>query len=241
MIKSVSINLRTWGDFACFTAPEMRVERVSYPVMTPSAARGILEAIFWKPEFIYEVNSISVLKEIRFLSVRRNEIQGTVTVRGKDGVSAWMKDPSKYSPYFVDSAGRDDVQGENRTQRNSIILRDVDYVISARLQIKSPTPEDNPQKYREMFSRRVASGQCFRQPYFGIREYAANFRETMGNEIPIPETRDLGIMLYDLNFGTAEAPGVYPNKNALFAPASLERGVLDVSKMRGNLYQRVQQ
>lgn len=240
-MKSVLINLRTWGDFACFTAPELRVERVSYPMMTPSAARGILEAIFWKPEIVYEVDRIAVLKEIRFLSVRRNEIQGTITVRGKEGVSAWMKDPSKFSPYLVDSAGRDDVQGENRTQRNSIILRDVEYVISARLVIKNSTPEDNPQKYREMFSRRVASGQCFRQPYFGIREYAANFRETVGDEIPISETRDLGIMLYDLDFGTAEAPGVYPNKNALFAPASLERGILDVNKMRENLYQKVQQ
>src|ERR1700686_3684804 len=97
-MKSVSVNLRTWGDFACFTAPEMRVERVSYPVMTPSAARGILEAIFWKPEIAYERDRIGVLKENPFLSVRRNEIQGTITVKGKDGVSAWMKPLPKVPP-----------------------------------------------------------------------------------------------------------------------------------------------
>src|SRR6266511_3329852 len=152
-MNEIPVTLKTWGDFACFTAPEMRVERVSYPVMTPSAARGVLEAIFWKPEIRYEVDEIAVLKEIQYVSVRRNEIQDTITVRGKDGVNAWMKDASKFQPYFVDSAGRDDVQGENRTQRNSVILRDVAYVISARLIVKNPTPADNPQKYREMFTR----------------------------------------------------------------------------------------
>src|SRR5258708_6589167 len=225
----------------CFNGDEMKVERVFYPVMTPSAARGILEAIFWKPQVFYEVDRIAVLNEISFMSIRRNEIQGTITVQGKDGVAAWMKDSSKFSPYLVDSAGRDDIQGENRTQRNSIVLRDVDYVISARLIIKEPTVEDNCQKYAEMFTRRVASGQCFRQPYFGIREYAANFGAASGNEVAISETRDLGIMLYDLDFGTCETPGVYPNTYALFAPASLENGLLDVSKMRRSLYRKVEQ
>jgi CRISPR-associated protein Cas5d len=239
-MNEIPISLKTWGDFACFTAPEMRVERVSYPVMTPSAARGILEAIFWKPEIRYEVDEIAVLKGIQFVSVRRNEIQDTITVKGKAGVNAWMKDSSKFQPYLVDSAGRDDVQGENRTQRNSVILRDVAYVISARLIVKNPTPEDNPQKYREMFTRRVDSGQCFRQPYFGIREYAAHFEEPDGDETPIGETRDLGIMLYDLDFGPAAAKGVYPGKAALFAPARLENGVLNVAQMRANLYRKVQ-
>lgn len=189
---------------------------------------------------MYVVERIAVLKEIRFLSIRRNEIQDTIAVRGKDGVSAWIKDPSKFSPYFVDSAGRDDVQGEHRTQRNSVILRDVEYVISANLVVRNPTAQDNPQKYKETFSRRVAGGQCFRQPCLGIREYVANFSEASGGEAPISETRDLGVMLYDLDFGVAKAPGVYPNKNALFAPATLEEGVLDVNKMRSNLYRKVQ-
>lgn len=239
-MSEIPITLKAWGDYACFTAPEMRVERVSYPVMTPSAARGVLEAIFWKPQIRFEVDRIAVLNEIQFMSVRRNEIQDTVTVKGKAGVSAWMKDPSKFKPYLVDSAGRGDVQGENRTQRNSVILRDVAYLISARIIVKQPTPEDNPQKYHEMFMRRAAAGQCFRQPYFGIREYAAHFGEPDGTEKPIPETRDLGIMLYDLDFGQAVAAGVYPNKKTMFAPARLENGILDVTQMRANLYQKVQ-
>jgi CRISPR-associated protein Cas5d len=239
-MNEVPINLKTWGDFACFTAPEMRVERVSYPVMTPSAARGILEAIFWKPEIRYEVDEIAVLKDIQFISVRRNEIQDTITVKGKAGVSAWMRDAAKFQPYFVDSAGRDDVQGENRTQRNSVVLRDVAYVISGRLILKNPTPKDNHQKYHEMFARRVELGQCFRQPCFGIREYAAYFEEPDGNETPVSETRDLGIMLYDLDFGAPEARGVYPRTTALFAPARLENGVLNVAEMRRNLYRKVQ-
>lgn len=239
-MKSVAVALKTWGDFACFTAPELRVERVSYSVMTPSAARGILEAVFWKPEIRYEVDRIAVLKEIRRISIRRNEIQGTVTVKGNQGVNAWMKDASKFEPYLVDSAGRDDVQGENRTQRNSVILRDVAYIISARLIVKNPTTEDNPQKYREMLARRISAGQCFRQPYFGIREYAAHFGVAHGDETPIPETRELGIMLYDLDFGPAVAKGIYPSKTALFAPARLDNGVLDVVAMRANLYRKVQ-
>jgi CRISPR-associated Cas5-like protein len=118
MSTAIPISLKVWGDLACFTTPEAHVERLSYPVITPSAARGILEAIFWKPQIRYELDRITVLKPIRFTSIRRNEIQGTITVKGAAGVNAWMKDPSGYEPYLVDSAGRDDVQGENRTQRN---------------------------------------------------------------------------------------------------------------------------
>jgi CRISPR-associated protein Cas5d len=239
-MTEIQLNLKTWGDFACFTS-ELRVERVSYPVMTPSAARGILEAIFWKPQIRYEVDEIAVLKPIQTVSVRRNEIQGTVTVAGKDGVKAWMKEPSKFRPYLVDSAGRDDAQGENRTQRNSVILRDVAYLISARLIVKQPTAEDNPQKYRRMFFERAESGQCFRQPYFGIREYVAHFALSDGTEQPVPETRDLGIMLYDLDFPeNVSPPGTKPPNYALYAPARLENGVLNVAKMRANLYRKVQ-
>jgi CRISPR-associated protein Cas5d len=237
-MNAITIKLRTWGYFACFTAPEMHVERVSYPVMTPSAARGILEAILWKPEICYEVDRIEVLKQIQFVSVRRNEIQGAVPVKGPKGVNAWIEAPAKFGPYIVDSAGRKDVQGENRTQRNSVILRDVAYVISARLIVKKPTPEDNPQKYQDMFRRRMVAGQCFRQPYFGIREYVAYFAEPTGDEQPIADSRDLGIMLYDMDFGPASAKSIYPTKVALVAPACLENGVLDVAEMRKNIIRK---
>ena len=242
-MSGIPITLRTWGDFACFTAPEMHVERVSYPVMTPSAARGVLEAIFWKPEIRYEVDEIAVLKEIQFVSVRRNEIQDTISTKA---IARWQSNPESYRPYLVDRTendGKDPGKKKatnNRAQRNSVILRDVAYVISARLIVKNPTPEDNPQKYREMFTRRMDSGQCFRQPYFGIREYVAHFDEPNGDETPIAETRDLGIMLYDLDYGPAAGKGIYPGKAALFAPARLENGVLNVAKMRSNLFRKVE-
>ncbi|MDQ8201755.1 type I-C CRISPR-associated protein Cas5c [Pelagicoccus sp. SDUM812003] len=238
MPATIPISLKVWGDYACFTSPETRVERVSYPVMTPSAARGTLEAVFWKPQIMYEIERIQVLNPIRFTSIRRNEIQGTVTVKGKSGVNAWMKDPSGYQPYLVDSAGRDDVQGENRTQRNSVILKDVAYIIEASLIVKKPTPNDTPAKYREMFTRRADRGQCVRQPCLGIREFAAYFAIPDGSEAPIRESRDLGIMLYDLDFPASKTPGLHAPEYALFAPAKLENGILNVSDMRQNLYRR---
>lgn len=238
MPATIPISLKVWGDYACFTTPEARVERLSYPVITPSAARGILEAIFWKPAIRYELDRITVLKPIRFTSIRRNEIQGTITVKGGNGVNAWMRDASGYEPYLVDSAGRDDVQGENRTQRNSVILRDVAYLLEGRLIVKTPTPADPPAKYRDMFTRRAAQGQCVRQPSMGIREYVAYFAPPDGTETPADETRDLGVMLYDLDFPTDGPVGARPPECALFAPAKLERGVLDVTAMRQNLYRR---
>ncbi|MDR3228470.1 MAG: type I-C CRISPR-associated protein Cas5c [Puniceicoccales bacterium] len=240
MPVSISIELKIWGDYAAFTAPETRVERLSYPVCTPSAARGVIEAIFWKPQIRYEIDRISVLRPIQFVSIRRNEIQDTIPVRGGAGVNAWMRDPSGYTPYFVDSAGRHDAQGENRTQRTSTILRDVAYLIAARLIVPNPTAADPPAKYREMFTRRAAAGQCVRQPALGLREFAAYFTLPDGTEKPVPENRDLGIMLYDLDYpaGTAAAPGARPPQCALFAPAKLENGVLDVTAMRQNLFKK---
>ncbi len=225
------VQLKVSGEFACFTAPEMRVERVSLPVMTPSAARNILHSVFWKPEIRYEIDEISVLNPIEFISVRRNEIQDVISLKS---VRAWQADASTYEPYLVDSAGREDVQGEHRTQRNNVILRNVAYVIQARLIVNQPTPENNPTKYLEMYTRRVAAGQCFRQPYLGIREFAARFEPPSGGEQPIADNRDLGIFLYDMDYGAKwEAP-----KGALFAPARLVNGVLDVRAMRENLYRR---
>lgn len=240
MPATIPITLKAWGPYACFTAPESRVERLSYPVMTPSAARGVVEAIFWKPEISYKITKIVVLRPIQFTSIRRNEIQGKVPVRGTQGVNAWRKDTETYQPYLVDSAGRNDVQGENRTQRNTVLLRDVAYIIEGELIVKKPTAQDNPAKYREMFERRVKKGQCVRQPCFGIREFAAYFDLPDGTEKPADESRDIGIMLYDLDFPTDGPPGARPPDSALFAPARLENGVLDVEAMRTNLFRRAE-
>jgi CRISPR-associated protein Cas5d len=176
--------LRVWGRNACFTRPEMKVERVSYDVMTPSAARGILEAILWKPAIRWIVERIDVLKPIRWESVRRNEVGTTISPR---------------SPcLFIE---------DQRQQRAGLFLRDVDYVIHARFEATDLAgPDDNPTKFQEMFLRRAEKGQCFHRPYLGCREFAADFEPiTNGEPLPTPiaETQDLGFMLYDLDFSGA--------------------------------------
>lgn len=180
-VASRPFRLRVWGRNACFTRPEMKVERVSYDVMTPSAARGVLEAILWKPAIHWVVDRIDVLRPIRWESVRRNEVGSTMSPR---------------SPcLFVE---------DQRQQRAGLFLRDVDYVIHARFQMTDQTgPDDNPTKFQEMFLRRAEHGQCFHRPYLGCREFAADFAPiTNGGPLPAPiaETRELGFMLYDLDF-----------------------------------------
>ena len=161
----MTIHLRTWGDLACFTRPEMKVERVSYSVITPSAARGLLEAILYKPQFRWSVRRIAVKKPVRFLAFRRNEVKSRLS-------------PRKPEPLFAD---------EDRTQRNTLALRDVEYVIEASMHLtplaglprrKPANDEDNgddtPVKYLAMFQRRAEKGQCFAQPCFGCREFPAH-------------------------------------------------------------------
>ncbi|MGI6419459.1 MAG: type I-C CRISPR-associated protein Cas5c [Thermoguttaceae bacterium] len=228
MIDQEIVSLKVWGDLACFTRPEAKVERMTYPVLTPSGARGLLESIFWKPEFHWHVRRITVLNPIRYISIRRNEVQGTVPV---GSAHQWMADPAAFRPYLADSAGRDGPQGENRTQRNTLALRDVAYLVEASVAQPRGASSDNPPiKYREMFLRRLAKGQQFQQPYLGIREFAASFSRPSGDERPAEElqaagTVDLGLMLLDLDYS------VEPHR-PIFAPAQLERGVLDVDAMR---------
>lgn len=193
--SSRPFRLRVWGRNACFTRPEMKVERVSYDVMTPSAARGVLEAILWKPALHWLVDSIDVLKPIRWESVRRNEVGLTMS--------------SQTDGFFIDDI---DNQGKlkNRQQRAGLFLRDVDYVIHARFVLTEKAgAEDSVTKFQEMFLRRAEKGQCFHRPYLGCREFAADFAPIINGE-PMPEplekspdlgfgtTRDLGWMLYDV-------------------------------------------
>lgn len=195
------LEVKVWGDFACFTRPEFGVERVSYEVMTPSAARGILEAIFWKPEFRWLVREIAVLKPIRHYSILRNEMNHVQTLsRAKSG-----------EPYYADSS--DDFHGKNRAQRHTLCLRDVTYIIRADIELKNHA-SDHPAKYRDQFRRRVKRGQCFTQPYLGTREFSAAFVPPEGNEEPIEqgEERGLGFMLFDILFE--------PNKNGAISFAS---------------------
>lgn len=240
------VRVKVWGPWACFTRPEMKVERVSYPVMTPSAARGVLEAILWKPEFRWIIRSISVLKEIRFQPIRRNEIQKVVSTAA---VKRWMKDPSRYEPFYADIAGRvKGAQGENRTQRNTLALKDVAYVIKAEAVLPPESSKRTPGrplgpddalgentviKYVSMFNRRVEQGQCFHRPYLGIREFAAAFGPPEGSERPISDSRDLGRMLYDIAYSEHGNKAVFFNADGLFRDGvftvSPERAIQDAA------------
>jgi CRISPR-associated protein Cas5d len=222
MLDREIVQAKVWGELACFTRPEAKVERVSYPVMTPSAARGVLEAICWKPEFEWYIRRIRVLRPIQFTSIRRNEVQGVLP---EASVKAWMADPGSFEPYLADSAGREGLQGENRTQRNTLALRDVAYVIEASVRLRQSGDAGLLRKYREMFLRRLAKGQCFHHPYLGIREYAADFGEPGDTDSPVSDTRDMGLMLLDVRHGPKN------HKEPIFASARLDAGVLDVEAM----------
>lgn len=195
--------LEVWGDMACFTRPELKVERVSYDVITPSAARAIFEAIFWKPAIHWQITKIEVLNPIKWTSVRRNEV-GAVA--------------SKSVIYIEDK----------RRQKNSLLLKDVRYRIWAKMEYRpvakrkaegnlfahEPGKDENPMKYYQMFERRASKGQCFNQPYLGTREFSASFRwvdaETEQLQPAISEeqggTKDLGIMLYDMDYTDTKSP-----------------------------------
>ena len=208
------VRLHVWGDYACFTRPEMKVERVSYDVMTPSAARGILDAIHWKPGVRWAVDRIHVLRPIRFESFRRNELGSKVSVTN---VRKAMR-----------SGNSEDLHayiGEDRQQRASTLLRDVAYVIEAHFEFTDAAKaEDTEGKHLSMFNRRASKGQCFHRPYLGTREFAADFALVEG-EMPastLPQehrNRDLGWMLHDIDHG---------NREPRFFRAQLRDGVVEV-------------
>lgn len=215
--------LEVWGPMACFTRPELKVERVSYDVITPSAARAVFEAIFWKPAIHWQITRIEVLNPIKWTTIRRNEVGAVAS--------------NKKKQIFIE---------EERQQKNSLLLQDVRYRIWAKLEFipqwkrketKNPKideeeanllrKDENPGKYNAMFERRASKGQCFNQPYLGTREFSASFRLVKPEQevltVPIDESRDLGIMLYDMDFeGNPDKP------DAMFYRARMEHGVIIV-------------
>jgi CRISPR-associated protein Cas5d len=214
----MAYGVKLWvrGDYACFTRPEMKVERVSYDVMTPSAARGVLEAIHWKPALRWVVDRIRVLKPIRFQSIRRNEVgskipEGNARRAMKAGSLAGLS-------LFVD---------ENRQQRAATVLREVAYVIEAHFE-RTPKwgREDNEAKHHEMFARRAMKGQCFHQPCLGCREFPADFcfieDDKYEPDDELSGERDLGWMLYDIDFASGMTP--------LFFRPMMSDGVIDVAR-----------
>nr|WP_117193998.1 type I-C CRISPR-associated protein Cas5c [Rhizobium terrae] len=211
---SFGIKLKVSGDYACFTRPELKVERVSYDVLTPSAARGILEAIHWKPAIRWVIDAIHVLEPIRFQSIRRNEVGGKAPA-GKIK-SAMKRGDLEDLQLLVD---------EDRQQRASTVLVKPAYVIEAHFEITDKAgPDDSEGKHLDIFNRRAARGQCFHQPCLGTREFAAHF-ELLDPDTPLPEaigeTRDLGLMLWDIDH---EAKG----RPSLFFRARMENGIVKV-------------
>jgi CRISPR-associated protein Cas5d len=202
------LTVRVWADYACFTRPEMKVERVSYPVPTPSAARGVLEAIFWKPEFRWQVQEIWILKKIQYASLLRNEVNTRASERAAAG---WQQ------------RGGGFVAAADRAQRHTLALYDVDYLIKAQVVLRADVTDDIA-KYRDQFRRRVRDGRCFSIPYLGCREFSAFFGELNGTEQPIDFTDDIGTMLLDLHYlddGTGRG-------QPRFFQARVEHGVLRV-------------
>jgi len=207
-----SVRVAISGEFACFTRPEAKVERVSYPLPTPSAARNILDSICWRPEMRWVITKISLLKPIRYVSVKRNEVQSKIS---PSSINAWIEDPSKYEPLAAGAGTNTD-----GTPRNSLLVRDAAYLIEAFPLVFNQSGDNSPMKYCAMLRRRVEKGQCFQRPSLGCREFAANFRLPNESDRVQSIDEDLGRMLYEIVFR--------PEGNrAVFFPAKIVNGVLD--------------
>ena len=210
----MAVKLEVWGDYACFSRPEFKTERMSYDVMTPSAARGLLDGIFWHPGLVWRIDRIHVCAPIRFTNLRRNEVQSVISARN---VKTVMEKGT--GELYLDT-------GSEIQQRAAMMLRDVHYVIEAHFEMtERAAPGDNPGKFQEMITRRASRGQCYHQPYFGCRECPASFK--LCTEIPAcPEElkgeRDLGWMLYDLDYSDPE--NIHPR----FFRATLQDGILEI-------------
>lgn len=206
------IQLEVWGPYALFSRPELKVERVSYDVMTPSAARGIVEAIYFHPGLRWRIDKIYVLNPIQLVSIRRNEIAGKISARNvRQAMQGGGQDLYLAAPQEI-------------VQRASLLLQNVHYVIEAHFDMTpKASPSDNPGKFQDIVTRRMERGQCFHTPYFGCREFPANFRRWPGGPVPvIDETRDLGLMLYDFDYTDPK------NITPTYFYAKLEHGVMQV-------------
>lgn len=204
------IQLEVWGPYALFSRPEMHVERVSYDVPTPSAARGMVEAIYYHPGLQWHIRRIYVLNPIRFTNIRRNEVKGKIL---RDDVYNAIQGGK--APFLATS--------QQIAQRAAMVLQDVHYVIEAEFTMTDrAAPGDNPGKFQDIVTRRMTKGQCYHTPYFGCREFPAAFRAWQGGAIPTISTScDLGFMLYDLDYSDPE------NITPTYFRAKLEHGVLD--------------
>lgn len=210
----MSIRIEVWGDYACFSRPELKTERVSYDVMTPSAARGLVEAIYWHPGMKYTIDRIYLLSPIKFTNIRRNEVKSTLLASSALSATKGGEAPALYTST--------DIQ-----QRAAMVLQDVHYVIECHFDMtEKATPGDNPGKFQDILRRRLARGQCYHTPCFGVREFPANFREWPSTTVPtVSITQDLGLMLYDMDYSDPK------DIRAQFFRAKLVDGVMDCRKV----------
>ena len=211
----MGVKVRVWGDYALFSRPEMKVERCSYDVMTPSAARGILDAIYWHPGLKWKIDRIHVVRPIQFTSVRRNEVKSKISAS-----SVLQAYNGGDKPLYISTKA-------DIVQRASLLLRDVEYVIEAHFQMTDQANEtDNPGKFKDIIMRRLRRGECFHMPYFGCREFPAHFSLCEEDEIRTAYDgvveKDLGFMLYDMAFSDPE------NIQPMFFRAVMRRGVVDL-------------
>lgn len=205
------IQLEVWGPYALFSRPELKVERYSYDVPTPSAARGIVEAVYFHPGLKWHIDRIYVLNPIRFVSVRRNEVASKIS-----GRNVRQAAQGGGQPLYLATP-------QEIVQRASLLLQDVHYVIEAHFNMTDKAaPSDNPGKFQDIVKRRMERGQCYHTPYFGCREFPAYFQRWTGGSIPtIDESRDLGLMLYDFDYSDPQ------NITPTYFRAQLEHGVLN--------------
>lgn len=209
----MSIRIEVWGRYACFSRPEMKTERVSYDVITPSAARGLVEAIYWHPGMRYTIDRIYLLSPICFTNIRRNEVAATLSSTAALKAAQKGKLLAMYTSEAIQ-------------QRAAMVLQNVHYVIECHFDMtEKAMPGDNPGKFQDILRRRLAKGQCYHMPCFGCREFPADFREWCADTIPtVPVTQDLGFMLYDLDYSDPQ------NIRSQFFRAKLVNGVLDCRK-----------
>lgn len=209
----MSINVEVWGDYACFSRPELKIERSTYDCITPSAARGILDAVFWHPGLVWVIDKIYILSPIEFTNIRRNEVKSKLlSSKAKTAMSGKSVD------LFIDTTS--DIQ-----QRAATVLKNVHYVIEAHFDMTDKANQsDNPGKFQEMMKRRLDKGQCYHQPYLGCREFPAKFRRWEFDTVPTVDiSSDLGLMLYDMDYSDKN------NITPMYFRAKIQNGVLDLS------------
>lgn len=212
---SKGVKVKVWGEYALFSRPEMKVERCSYDVMTPSAARGILEAVYWHPGLRWVIDRIYVNKPIQFTSVRRNEVKSKISANNV--LPVYNGNPKRL---YISSKAE-------IVQRASLLLRDVEYIIEAHFEMTEKANEsDNPGKFKDIIMRRLKRGECFHTPYFGCREFPVKFclyeNEEIATAYADEDERDLGFMLYDLDYSDPE------NIQPMFFRAIMKKGVIDL-------------